>query len=160
MSEMMQKITPHLAFNDQAEEAVNFYVSIFKNSKVVNVTRYGEGEPGPAGTVRTVRFQLDDQELMAVNGGPSFKFSAGISLYVRCETQEEIDELWEKLSEDGEKEPCGWVKDKYGVFWQIAPSFAWEMVNDPDREKSQRVVKATYNMEKLDTETLKRAYKG
>ncbi|MFC0525598.1 VOC family protein [Pontibacillus salicampi] len=160
MSGLIQKITPHLTFNDEAEEAVDFYVSIFKNSKVLNITRYGEGEPGTAGAVRTVRFQLDGQELIAVNGGPSFHFSAGISLYVRCETQEEIDELWEKLSEKGEKESCGWLKDKYGVYWQITPVIAWEMVNDPDREKSQRVVKATYNMSKLDTETLKKAYEG
>jgi predicted 3-demethylubiquinone-9 3-methyltransferase (glyoxalase superfamily) len=156
----MQKVTPHLCFDHQAEEAVNDYVSIFKNSKIMNITRYAEGEWGPAGTARTIRFQLDGQELIAVNGGPSFKFSDGISLYVRCETQEEIDELWEKLSEGGAKEECGWLRDKYGVYWQIAPTIAWEMVNDTDPEKSKRVIKSIEQMRKYDIAKIKQAYEG
>ncbi|MDN4525999.1 VOC family protein [Fictibacillus sp. NE201] len=160
MSISMPKITPHLCFNDQAEEAVDFYVSIFKNSRVMNVTRYGQEEHGAEGQVRTVRFQIDGQELIATNGGPYFKFSDGISLYVSCDTQEEVDYLWEKLSEGGEKQECGWLKDKYGVTWEITPRIAWEMVNDPDPEKSQRVVKAIYKMEKLDAEKIKQASEG
>ena len=156
----MPKITPHLCFDHQAEEAAHYYVSIFKNSKVLNITRFKEGEVGPAGSVRTVRFQLDGQELMATNGGPSFKFGDGISLYTRCESQQEIDELWEKLSEGGEKEVCGWLKDKYGVYWQIVPDFAWEMVNDADPEKSQRVVSAIFKMDKINIEKIQQAYLG
>ncbi|WP_276351467.1 VOC family protein [Cohnella caldifontis] len=156
----MPKITPHLCFDHQAEEAVRFYVSVFRNSRILNVTRYAEGEVGPAGTVRTIRFQLDGQEMIAVNGGPSFKFSDGISLYVTCQTQEEIDELWEELSEGGVKEVCGWLRDKYGVYWQINPAIAWGMVNDPDPDKSRRVMKAIDRMTKIDIETLKRAYAG
>jgi predicted 3-demethylubiquinone-9 3-methyltransferase (glyoxalase superfamily) len=160
MDIFMPKITPHLCFNDQAEEAVQFYVSIFKNSAILNRTYY-DGKGGPlAGNVRTIRFHLGGQELIAVNGGPSFTFSDGISLYVNCETQEEIDELWEKLSEGGLKEQCGWVRDKYGVYWQINPAIAWEMVNDPDPEKAGRVMDAIDGMVKIDIETLKRAYAG
>ena len=154
----MPKITPHLCFDHQAEEAVNFYVSVFRNSRVLNITRYSDGGPGPAGAVRTIRFRLDGQELIAVNGGPSFRFSDGISLYVSCETQEEIDELWDKLSEGGDKEVCGWLKDKYGVYWQIAPAIAWEMVNDPDPDRSRRVMDAIARMSKLDIATIKQAY--
>lgn len=160
MNISMPKITPHLCFDNQAEEAAHYYVSIFNNSAVLNVTHYTEGGMMPPGTVRTVRFHLDGQELIAVNGGPSFTFSDGISLYVSCETQEEIDRLWEKLSEGGITEPCGWVKDKYGVYWQITPAMAWEMVNDPDPEKSQRVMDAIDRMTKIDLETLKQAYAG
>ncbi|MBP1975090.1 VOC family protein [Cohnella thailandensis] len=156
----MQKITPHLVFDHQAEEAVNAYVSIFKNSKISNITRYADGQGGSAGTVRTIRFQLDGQELIAVNGGPSFTFGDGISLYVSCDTQEEIDHYWEKLSEGGVKEVCGWLRDKYGVYWQIAPTIAWEMVNDPDPDKAQRVADAIDRMTKIDIETLIQAYHG
>lgn len=156
----MPKITPHLCFDHQAEEAVKEYVSIFKNSKIINITRYAEDQRGAAGAVRTIRFQLDGQELMAVNGGPSFRFSDGISLYVSCETQEEIDHLWEKLSEGGTQEVCGWLKDKYGIYWQIAPAIAWEMVNDPDPDKAQRAMDAIDRMTKIDIETLIQAYNG
>ncbi|WP_274364997.1 VOC family protein [Paenibacillus thermotolerans] len=160
MNVIMPKITPHLVFDDQAEEAVAFYVSAFRNSAVLNVTRYGENEYGPAGSVRTIRFHLGGQEIIAVNGGPSFRFSDGISLYVSCDTQEEIDELWEKLSEGGAKEVCGWLKDKYGVYWQINPKIAWEMVNDPDPVKSQRVISAIERMSKIETDILIKAYQG
>lgn len=156
----MQKITPHLCFDHQAEEAVNEYVSIFNNSRIINITRYAEGPGEYAGTVRTIRFQLDGQELIAVNGGPSFQFSDGISLYVSCETQEEIDRLWERLSEGGTKEVCGWLKDKYGVYWQIAPTIAWEMVNDPDPNKAQRVADAIDRMTKIEIGQLIQAYNG
>jgi len=160
VSVFMPKITPHLCFNDQAEEAVNFYVSVFRNSAVLNVTRYGEGGYGPPGSVRTIRFHLDGQEIIAVNGGPEFRFSDGLSLYVSCETQDEIDELWEKLSDGGAKEVCGWLKDKFGVYWQINPRIAWEMVNDPDPDKSQRVMAAIEQMTKIEIERLNQAYDG
>src|SRR3990170_9009584 len=126
----MQKITPFLWFNDQAEEAVNFYVSIFKNSKILDVARYGEAGPGPAGSVMTATFQLEGQEFTALNGGPEFKFTEAISFFVHCETQQEVDELWEKLSEGGEESMCGWLKDKYGLSWQIIPTVLGEMMND------------------------------
>jgi predicted 3-demethylubiquinone-9 3-methyltransferase (glyoxalase superfamily) len=154
----MQKITPFLWFDNQAEEAVNFYISIFKNSKIVSVTRYGEVGPGPKGSVMTVTFQLDGQSFMALNGGPHFTFSPAISFVVNCETQEEVDELWEKLSEGGEKVECGWLKDKYGVSWQIVPTVLGEMLNDPDPVKSQRVIQAVLKMKKIDIEGLKKAY--
>src|SRR5438128_272405 len=128
----MQKVITFLTFNDQAEEAVNFYVSIFRNSKVVSISRYGEAGPAPAGTVMGVSFLLEGQEFNALNGGPHFTFADGISLFVNCETQEEVDELWEKLSEGGEKGPCGWLKDKYGVSWQIIPTALGQMLQDED----------------------------
>ena len=154
----MQKITPFLWFDGKAEEAMNFYVSIFKNSKIVNVTRYGEAGPGPKGTVMSATFQLDGQEFLALNGGPQFTFSPAISFLVNCEAQEEVDELWEKLSEGGEKQRCGWLKDKYGVSWQIVPTALGKMMQDKDAEKSQRVMKAMLQMTKIDIEGLKRAY--
>ena len=154
----MQKITTFLTFNDQAEEAVNFYTSVFENSKIVSTTRYGEAGPGPEGTLMTASFELEGQEFMALNGGPSFTFSQGISLFVDCETQAEVDELWEKLSEEGEKGPCGWLTDKYGVSWQIIPRVLGEMLRDKDAEKSQRVMKAMLQMGKIDIEGLKQAY--
>jgi predicted 3-demethylubiquinone-9 3-methyltransferase (glyoxalase superfamily) len=157
-SKTMQKITPFLWFDNQAEEAMNFYTSIFKNSKIGNVTRYGEGGPGPAGTVMTATFQLDGQEFMALNGGPHFTFSPAISFFVNCETQEEVDELWEKLSEGGETEQCGWLKDKYGVSWQIVPTILGEMLQDKDPEKSKRVTEAMLKMDKLDIKILRQAY--
>ncbi len=154
----MQKITPFLWFDDQAEEAANFYVSIFKNSKIVNIVRYGEAGPGPAGTIMTVAFELNGQEFTALNGGPEFKFTEAISFFVNCESQQEVDELWEKLSEGGEEGPCGWLKDKYGLSWQIVPTVLGEMLNDPDPAKAQRVTKAMLQMQKIDIAELKQAY--
>jgi len=153
----MQKITPFLWFNDQAEEAMNFYTAIFKNSKIGSVSRYGEGGPGPQGSVMTATFQLDGQEFMALNGGPEFPFTEAISLFVNCETQAEVDELWAKLSEGGEKGRCGWLKDKYGLSWQIVPSALGELLNAKDAEKSQRVMQAMLQMDKIDIAGLKRA---
>jgi predicted 3-demethylubiquinone-9 3-methyltransferase (glyoxalase superfamily) len=154
----MQKITPFLWFNDQAEEAMNFYTSIFRNSKVGSISRYGEEGPGPKGTVMSTTFQLAGQEFMALNGGPVFTFTPAISFFVDCATQAEVDELWEKLSEGGEKQQCGWLKDKYGLSWQIVPSALGEMLQDKDAEKSRRVMNAMLQMEKIDIEGLKRAY--
>jgi predicted 3-demethylubiquinone-9 3-methyltransferase (glyoxalase superfamily) len=154
----MQKITPFLWFNGQAEEAMNFYVSIFKNSKVGSVTRYGEAGPGPKGTVMYATFQLDGQEFMALNGGPQFKFSPAISFFVNCQTQEEVDELWEKLSEGGEKNRCGWLDDKFGVSWQIIPTALGKLLSDKDPEKSKRVMQAMLQMDKIDIKRLKDAY--
>ena len=143
----MQKITPFLWFDNQAEEAVNFYTSIFKNSMILKIARYGEVGPGPKSSVMTVAFQLDGQEFIALNGGPYFKFTEAISFVVSCKTQEEIDHLWEKLSEDGgEKVQCGWLKDKYGVSWQVVPAILGEMISDPDPAKSQRVMEAMLQM--------------
>ena len=156
----MQKITPFLWFNDNAEEAMNFYISIFKNSKVLNVARYGEAGPGPNGTVMTATFQLDGQEFVALNGGPHFKFTEAISFVVYCETQEEVDKFWEKLSEGGEKSRCGWLKDKYGLSWQIVPTVLAELYQDKDAEKTKRVTEAMLKMDKLDIKTLKQAYDG
>jgi predicted 3-demethylubiquinone-9 3-methyltransferase (glyoxalase superfamily) len=155
----MQKITPFLWFDNQAEEAMNFYVSLFKNSKVISVSRYGDEGPGPTGAVMTATFQLDGQELIALNGGPEFKFTEAISFFVNCETQEEVDGLWDKLSEGGEEGRCGWLKDKYGLSWQIVPTVLGELLNDTDPAKSQRVMKAMLQMNKIDIAGLKRAYK-
>ncbi len=154
----MPKITTFLTFNNQAEEAANFYVSIFKNSKLVSVNRYGEGAPAPAGSVMTASFVLEGQEFIALNGGPSFTFSDGISLFVNCETQAEVDELWEKLSEGGEEGPCGWLKDKFGVSWQVIPAALGEMLGDKDPQKAGRVMQAMLQMRKIDIEALRRAY--
>lgn len=153
----MQKITPFLWFDNQAEEAANFYTSIFKNSKIGTVSRYGEAGPGPKGSVMVVTFQLEGEEFMALNGGPLFKFTEAISLSVNCETQEEVDELWEKLSEGGEKGRCGWLKDKYGLSWQITPTVLGEMLNDQDAGKSNRVMQAMLRMDKIDIGKLKQA---
>jgi len=153
----MQKITPFLWFDNQAEEAANFYTSIFKNSTIGTVSRYGEAGPGPKGSVMLVTFQLEGEEFMALNGGPLFKFTEAISLSVNCETQEEIDELWEKLSEGGEKGRCGWLKDKYGLSWQINPTVLGEMLNDQDAGKSNRVMQAMLQMDKIDIGKLKQA---
>jgi predicted 3-demethylubiquinone-9 3-methyltransferase (glyoxalase superfamily) len=153
----MQKITPFLWFNDKAEEAMNFYVSIFNSSKVGRVSRYGEAGPGPKGTVMSATFQLEGQEFFALNGGPQFPFTQAISLFVDCKTQKEVDELWEKLSEGGEKGQCGWLKDKYGLSWQIIPSALGEMLGDPDPVKSGNVMKAMLTMKKIDIEVLKQA---
>jgi len=154
----MQKITPFLWFDGKVEEAMNFYVSVFKNSKIVRVTRFGEAGPGPKGTVMSVTFQLDGQEFFALNGGPQFTFSPAISFFVTCETQQEVDELWEKLSEGGSKDRCGWLKDKYGLSWQIVPSVLDKMLQDKDAEKAGRVMKAMFQMDKIDIKRLKQAY--
>ncbi|MGC1437876.1 MAG: VOC family protein [Terriglobales bacterium] len=155
----MHKITPFLWFDDQAEEAMNFYVSIFKNSKVGSVTRYGDAGPGPKGTVMSARFQLDGQDFFALNGGPLFKFTEAISFFVNCETQEEVDELWEKLTAGGgTPQRCGWLKDKYGLSWQIIPKALGEMLGDKDPQKSQRVMQAMLQMNKIDIQRLKEAY--
>jgi predicted 3-demethylubiquinone-9 3-methyltransferase (glyoxalase superfamily) len=154
----MQKITPFLWFDGNAEEAMNFYVSIFKNSKVGSVTRYGEAGPGPKGTVMSATFQLDGQDFFALNGGPQFSFTPAISLFVNCETQQEVDELWETLSEGGKKERCGWLKDKHGLSWQIIPSVLGKMLRDKDPEKSKRVMKAMMQMDKIDMSGLQKAY--
>ena len=158
----MQKITPCLWFDKQAEEAVNFYVSIFKNSKIGNMTRYGEAgakvSGRPKGSVMTVTFEIEGQEFVALNGGPHFTFSEAISLMVKCETQKEIDEMWEKLSQGGEQGQCGWLKDKYGLSWQIVSPVWDEMLRDKDAKKSERVMKAILQMTKPDIKTLKQAY--
>lgn len=156
----MQKITPFLWFDNNAEEAVNFYTSIFKNSKIGQVRRYGEAGPGPQGSVMTATFQIEGQEFMALNGGPAFKFSPAISFFVNCATQEEVDELWEKLSAGGEMMQCGWLKDKFGVTWQIIPKALGELLGDKDPQKSQRVMQAMMKMIKIDVAALKRAYEG
>jgi predicted 3-demethylubiquinone-9 3-methyltransferase (glyoxalase superfamily) len=156
----MQKITPFLWFDGKAEEAMNFYVSVFKNSKVVRVTRYGEAGPGPKGTVMSATFQLDGQDFFALNGGPQFVFTPAISFFVNCETQQEVDELWQKLSEGGKKERCGWLKDRYGLSWQIIPSVLGKLLQDPDAEKAKRVMQAMLQMDKIDIESLKRAHRG
>ena len=160
----MPKITPCLWFDNQAEEAVNFYVSIFKNSKVGSITRYGEEgyeiHGRPAGTVMTVEFQLEGQGFVALNGGPVFKFNEAISFQVHCKTQEEVDHYWEKLSKGGDKnaQQCGWLKDKYSVSWQIVPTVLPKMLQDKDAKKSERVMKALLQMKKLDIERLEQAY--
>ena len=154
----MQKITPFLWFDDKADEAMNFYTSIFKNSKIGRVTRYGDAGPGPKGAVMSGTFQLNGQEFMALNGGPLFKFTEAVSFFVTCETQDEVDELWEKLSAGGEIQRCGWLKDKYGLSWQIIPSALGRMLGDKDPEKSKRVMNAMLQMKKIDIGGLKRAY--
>ena len=156
----MQKITPFLWFDNHAEEAANFYVSIFKNSKILSISRYGEAGPGPKGSAMTVMFQLDGEEFIALNGGPLFKFTEAISFVVNCETQQEVDEFWEKLSEDGGESRCGWLKDKYGLSWQIVPTILGKLMTDPDPQKSKRVMEAMLKMEKIVIDDLKRAYDG
>ena len=154
----MQKITPCLWFDTQAEEAANFYTSIFKNSRILEVSHFGEGAPRPAGMVMTVSFVLDGQELIALNGGPEFTFDEAISLQVYCETQDEVDELWSKLTEGGgEESQCGWLKDKYGLSWQIIPTRLMELLNDPDPARSQRAMQAMLQMRKIDVPTLEKA---
>jgi predicted 3-demethylubiquinone-9 3-methyltransferase (glyoxalase superfamily) len=156
----MQKITPFLWFNGQAEEAANLYTSLFKNSKIGSIARYGEAGPGPKGTVMSVTFQLNGQEFIALNGGPQFTFSPAISFLVSCETQEEVDRLWEKLSEGGRKDRCGWLQDKYGLSWQIVPSVLGTMLHDKDPEKSRKVMKAMLQMDKIDIARLEQAYEA
>jgi predicted 3-demethylubiquinone-9 3-methyltransferase (glyoxalase superfamily) len=154
----MQKITPFLWFDNKAEEAVNLYTSLFKNSKILSVARYGEEGPGPKGTVMTIAFQLEGQEFLALNGGPVFTFTEAISFFVNCETQQEVDFLWEKLSEGGKKDRCGWLKDKYGISWQIVPTILGKLLQDKDPKKSRKVTVAMLQMDKLDIAKLKQAY--
>ena len=156
----MPKITPFLWFDSQAEEAAAFYVSIFPNSRMVTTARYGEAGPGPAGSVMTVVFQLDGREFIALNGGPQFKFTEAVSFSVDCRTQQEVDQYWQKLSAGGEEGPCGWLKDKYGLSWQVNPAALGQMLSDPDPAKSKRVMQAMLGMKKIDIEGLKRAYEG
>ncbi|MBI5592798.1 MAG: VOC family protein [Deltaproteobacteria bacterium] len=164
--QVIQKITPCLWFDDQAEAAVQFYTSIFKNSKITTIARYGDAghefHGKPTGTVMTVAFELEGQTFTALNGGPMFKFNEAISFQINCETQEAVDYYWEKLSEGGDEkaQQCGWLKDKFGVSWQIVPSVLPEMITDPDIEKSQRVMQAILQMKKIDIDELKRAYAG
>jgi predicted 3-demethylubiquinone-9 3-methyltransferase (glyoxalase superfamily) len=160
VSGVQKKITTFLTFDDRAEEAVEFYTSIFDDSRILSTRRYGSAGPGPEGELMTATFELAGQEFMALNGGPSFSFAQGISLFVDCETQEEVDELWEKLSEGGEKGPCGWLTDKFGVSWQVIPRQLGEMLGDKDADKSQRVMKAMLQMSKIDIEGLRRAYES
>ncbi len=155
-----QKITPFLWFDQQAEEAANFYVSLFKNSKIVQVTRYGEAGPGPAGSAMIVEFQLEGLAFIALNGGPHFRFNEAISLSVDCQSQAEVDELWEKLSAGGSPGQCAWLKDKYGLSWQIVPNILPKLLGDPDAAKSTRVMRAMMQMTKIDIQTLQRAYDG
>ena len=153
----MQKITAFLWFDGKAEEAMNFYISIFKNSKVLSVSRYGEAGPGRKGTVMTAKFELNGQEFIALNGGPQFTFTEAISFVVSCETQQEVDELWEKLSQGGQKSRCGWLKDKYGLSWQVIPTVLVKLLQDKGPSKSSRVMQAVLQMHKIDIETLRRA---
>lgn len=156
----MPPITPFLWFDNNAEEAMNFYVSVFKNSKVGRVTRYGEAGPGLAGSVMTVEFELNGHEFVGLNGGPHFKFTEAVSFTVRCETQEEIDYYWDKLSEGGQTSRCGWLKDKFGLSWQVEPRILGDLMADKDPEKAKRVMEAMLKMDKIDIEPIKRAYDG
>lgn len=156
----MQKITPFLWFDNNAEAAIAFYTSIFPRAKVGDVTRYGEGGPGPAGQMMTATFELDGQQFMALNGGPQFAFTEAISFFVNCETQDEVDSYWERLTDGGEESQCGWLKDRFGLSWQIIPTALGELLGDPDPEKAGRVVQAMLQMHKIDIATLQRAYDG
>ncbi|MDD5334693.1 MAG: VOC family protein [Rhodoferax sp.] len=153
----MQKITPFLWFDHQAEEAMNFYVSIFRNSKVLTVNRYGEAGPGPKGSVMTASFLLDGQEFVALNGGPVYQISPAISFVVNCETQQEVDDMWDKLGAGGQEVQCGWLTDKFGVSWQIVPTVLVKLLSDPDPVKSARVMQAMLQMKKIDIAALRRA---
>ena len=157
----MPKISPFLWFNDQAEEAANFYCSVFKNSRVLHISRYGDAGPGPKGSAMVVDFELDGQRFLALNGGPQYKFSEAISFSVECETQQELDEFWNKLTASGgQPGPCGWLKDKYGLSWQVNPTILGRMFSDPDPEKSKRVMEAMMKMKKIVIADLQKAYEG
>lgn len=156
----MQKITPFLWFDGRAEEAANFYISLFKDSKILNIARYRDAGPGPKRSVMMVTFQLEGQDFMALNGGPIYSFTPAISLFVSCETQAEVDGLWDKLTAGGSEVQCGWLKDKFGLSWQIIPKALMELMQDKDPAKSQRVFKAMLQMTKIDIAGLKRAYRG
>jgi predicted 3-demethylubiquinone-9 3-methyltransferase (glyoxalase superfamily) len=157
---MQKKITTFLTFDGRAEEAVEFYTSIFEDSRILSTTRYEAGGPGPEGELMSATFELAGQEFMALNGGPSFTFSQGISLFVDCEDQEEVDELWAKLTDGGEPGPCGWLTDRFGVSWQIIPRALGELLADEDREKAGRVMQAMLRMSKIEIEGLRRAHEG
>ena len=159
-SSTMQKIIPFLWFDGKAEEAANFYVSLFKDSRIVNISRYGDAGPAPKGTAMSATFELAGQRFIALNAGPQFKFSEAISFFINCETQQEVDDLWEKLSAGGQKSRCGWLKDKYGLSWQVIPTALGEMLQDKDPKKSQRVMQAMMQMTKIDIALLKQAYDG
>jgi predicted 3-demethylubiquinone-9 3-methyltransferase (glyoxalase superfamily) len=154
----MPKIVPFLWFDGRAEEAMNFYASIFKNSKIGDLTRYGKAGPGPEGTVMSATFELEGQKFYALNGGPQFTFSPAISFFVNCETQQEVDDLWEKLSEGGQTQPCGWLQDKFGLSWQVIPTILGKLLGDKDAAKAQRVMQAMLQMKKIDIARLKQAY--
>jgi predicted 3-demethylubiquinone-9 3-methyltransferase (glyoxalase superfamily) len=156
----LPRITPFLWFDDKAEEAANFYVSVFKNSKIGSIARYNDAGPGPKGSVMTVSFELEGQPFIALNGGPLYTFSPAISFFVDCKTQQEVDELWDKLTAGGGEVECGWLRDKYGLSWQIIPTALLELMQDKDPVKSQRVFKAMLQMTKIDIEGLQRAYRG
>ena len=156
----MPKITPFLWFDTQAEEAANFYCSVFKNSKILNVARYPEGSPAPVGSVMTVEFELDGQRFIALNAGPHFKFNEAISFSIDCKTQEEVDDWWAKLSRGGEESQCGWLKDRYGLSWQVVPTVLGEMLSDRDPQRSRRVMEAMLKMKKIEIEPLRRACEG
>ncbi len=156
----MQKITPFLWFNDQAEEAMKYYTSIFKNSKPGEITYYGEAGPEPKGTVLTASFEIEGQEFVALNGGPAYSFTPAISFFVNCKTQAEVDYLWEKLGEGGRYDQCGWLSDKFGVSWQIVPEGLLDLLNSKDEEKSNRAMKCMLQMQKLDIAEIRRAYEG
>jgi predicted 3-demethylubiquinone-9 3-methyltransferase (glyoxalase superfamily) len=153
----MDKITPCLWFDTEGEEAANFYTSVFPNSRIVEIAHYDEGSPRPAGTVMTVAFELNGQSFTALNGGPDFKFNEAVSLQIDCKDQEEVDRYWSRLSEGGEEGPCGWLKDKYGLWWQVVPTRLFELLRDPDREKSQRVTQALLKMKKIQIDELEQA---
>lgn len=157
---MKQKITPFLWFDGNAEEAARFYVSVFKNSKIVTTARYGDAGPGPKGSVMTVVFSLDGQEFIGLNGGPHFKFTEAVSFSIDCKTQEEVDYYWDRLSAGGEPSQCGWLKDRFGLSWQVNPGVLGEMLSDPDPAKAKRVMEAMLKMKKIDIAALKRAYAG
>ena len=159
MSKSLQKITPFLWFDDQAEEATRFYTSLFPNSRIETVTYYGEAGPGPKGSVMTVAFELDGQKFAALNGGPAFKFTEAVSFVVNCETQQEVDEMWAKLSNGGKEVQCGWLQDKYGLSWQIVPVVFFKMIADPDAARKDRVMKAMMQMTKFDIAGLEAAYR-
>lgn len=158
MPKVIQKITPFLWFDSQAKEAANFYISIFHNSKITGITHYGDAGPGPKGSVMTVVFNLEGQKFIALNGGPHFKFTEAISFVVNCKTQNEVNYFWEKLSQGGKEIECGWLKDKYGISWQIAPTFLEKMLLNKDPERADRVMKAVLRMKKLDIAGLKKAF--
>ena len=157
---MHQRITPNLWFDTEAEEAANYYVSIFDNSRIVNVAGYTEAGPGEPGSVMVVEFELDGQRIVGINGGPQFKFSEAVSLQVNCETQEEVDLYWERLTDGGEEGPCGWLKDRYGLSWQVTPSGMENLFSDPDPQRAERAMRAMFEMKKLDIAALRSAADG
>ena len=157
---MQQRITPNLWFDTEAEEAANFYISVFKNSRIVNVAHYTDVGPGEPGTVMTVEFDLDGHRFVGINGGPQFQFDEAVSFQISCETQDEVDDYWERLTEGGEESQCGWLKDRYGLSWQVVPTGMEEVFSDPDPERAKRAMKAMLEMRKIDIEALRSAADG